>query len=112
MWPLPPCPPRPSDLFRVPVCVCAEDDNGTNGYGGAIFAAYGSKTEFNRRTIWHNNEAASGGALYNLGEVWLYSNGFIRGNKAVVNKVQQFHQSFREDRCPFDLQVHFRIECT
>ncbi|CAM9735166.1 unnamed protein product [Pylaiella littoralis] len=60
-----------------------EDVNGENGYGGAIYAAYGSKTEFNRRTIWHDNEAASGGALYNLGEVWLYSNGFIRGNKAV-----------------------------
>lgn len=61
-----------------------EDEAGDGGYGGAIFAGYGSATEFKRRTIWHNNEAASGGALYNLGEVWLRSNGFIRGNKAVV----------------------------
>eukprot|EP00752_Nemacystus_decipiens_P016203 g14490.t1 len=63
--------------------VATEDDAGEGGYGGAIFAAYGSITEFKRRTIWHDNEAASGGALYNLGEVTLNSNGFIRGNKAV-----------------------------
>eukprot|EP00903_Cladosiphon_okamuranus_P008818 g8445.t1 len=63
--------------------VAAEDDAGEGGYGGAIFAGYGSTTEFKRRTIWHDNEAASGGALYNLGEVTLGSNGFIRGNKAV-----------------------------
>lgn len=64
---------------------CAlEDETGDGGYGGAIFAGYGSTMEFNRRTVWHDNEAASGGALYNLGEIALNSNGFIRGNKAVV----------------------------
>ncbi|CAN0400822.1 unnamed protein product [Ectocarpus sp. 12 AP-2014] len=61
----------------------AEDAIGDGGFGGAIYAGYGSTTEFFRRTIWFYSEAASGGALYNLGEVMLYSNGFIRGNKAV-----------------------------
>lgn len=47
---------------------------------------FGATTEFLRRTIWHDNEAASGGALYNVGTVQLNSNGFFRGNKATVRR--------------------------
>lgn len=70
--------------FTTVLLPVLEDESGEGGYGGVIFAGYGSTTEFKRRTVWHDNEAASGGALYNLGEVMLNSNGFIRGNKAVV----------------------------
>lgn len=73
---------RPPCLYEP----CVEDANGDGGFGGAIYAGYGSTTEFFRRTIWFYSEAASGGALYNLGEVMLYSNGFMRANKAVVRR--------------------------
>ncbi|CAM9598207.1 unnamed protein product [Scytosiphon promiscuus] len=59
-----------------------EDANGDGGFGGAIYGDPGSRTEFDRRTIWYDNEAASGGALYNIGIVTLNSNGFFRLNKA------------------------------
>ncbi|CAM9564397.1 unnamed protein product, partial [Hapterophycus canaliculatus] len=59
-----------------------EDASGEGGYGGAIFGDYGSTTEFKRRTIWYDNEAASGGGLYNIGIVILNGNGFFRLNKA------------------------------
>ncbi|CAM9598159.1 unnamed protein product [Scytosiphon promiscuus] len=62
--------------------MAGEDENGDGGYGGAMYADPYSSTKFKRRTIWHDNEAASGGALYNLGYVELYSNVFFRRNKA------------------------------
>lgn len=32
----------------------------------------------------HLNEGASGGAIYNMGDIVLQSAGFIRGNQALV----------------------------
>lgn len=90
-WDLrPPLPDRCRGLpfLSLPRASLEENADRLGGEGGALFTDINSEsfssTIFRRRTVMHLNLASSGGAIYNGGDTRLESQGFFRGNEAVV----------------------------